>query len=65
MEISKTELEQEEMEYQKNMDRVDRFAGLAMQAMIASGDYDLSDAQLARAAYKKAVAMMSEREEWM
>ena len=65
MEISNRELEQEAIEYQKYMDRVDRFAGLAMQAMIASGDYDLSDEQLARAAYKKAVAMMSERDEWI
>jgi hypothetical protein len=65
MEISKRELEQEAIEYQKHVDQLDRFAGLAMQAMIASGDYDLSDAQLAKAAYKKAVAMMSARDEWI
>lgn len=59
------EIEKEELEYRKYCERVDRFAGLAMQAMISSDQYDLTDEEIARYAYTKALAMADEREKWL
>jgi uncharacterized protein YecT (DUF1311 family) len=65
-------LDFEEIEYQAWLEKrreqcravLDQFAGLAMQGMIASGEYDLTDSELATAAYKKAAAMFRERDGW-